>query len=82
MTEACDAVTDYWFYVLKFPVLRGPKAAVNLASRRISEKRGMRIIATEEREYVSGRFHSEIREVTAVDWQARGKNRGSKGSAR
>ena len=57
MTEACEVVTDYWFDVLKFPVLRVPKAAVNVASRRISEKSGMRIIATEEREYVSGRFH-------------------------
>ena len=28
MTEACEAVTDYWFDVLKFPVLRVPKAAV------------------------------------------------------
>jgi hypothetical protein len=36
MTEACDAVTDYWFDVLREPVLRVPKAA-NGASRRISE---------------------------------------------
>ncbi len=43
MTEAVLAVTDYWFDVLKFPVLRAPKAAANLASRRISEKTGMRL---------------------------------------
>ena len=36
MTEACDAVTDYWFEVLKFPVLRVPKAIANAGSRRIS----------------------------------------------
>jgi len=24
MSEACDVVTDYWFDVLKFPVLRAP----------------------------------------------------------
>ncbi len=38
MTEACEAVTDFWFNTLKFPVLRAPKAAANTASRRISEK--------------------------------------------
>jgi [ribosomal protein S5]-alanine N-acetyltransferase len=82
MTEACEAVTDYWFDVLKFPVLRAPKAVANLASRRISEKHGMRIVATEEREYVSGRFLSEIWEITAEEWHARRKNQGGKGPAR
>lgn len=71
MTEACDAVTDYWFNVLKFPVLRVPKAIANTASRRISERQGMRVIATEERGYVSGRFLSEIWEITAEEWNAR-----------
>jgi RimJ/RimL family protein N-acetyltransferase len=47
MTEACDAVTDYWFEMLKFPVLRVPKAIANAGSRRISEKQGMRVIAWE-----------------------------------
>ena len=73
MSEACDAVTDYWFNVLKFPVLRVPKAVANAASRRISEKQGMRVIATDERDYVSGRFLSEIWEITAEEWRARPK---------
>jgi ribosomal-protein-alanine N-acetyltransferase len=68
MTEACDAVTDFWFNVLKFPVLRVPKAIANTASRRISERQRMRVIATEERGYVSGRFPSEIWEITAEEW--------------
>jgi [ribosomal protein S5]-alanine N-acetyltransferase len=68
MTEAADAVTDYWFDVLKFPVLRAPKAAANLASRRISEKQHMRLVATEEREHVSGRQPSERWEITADEW--------------
>jgi RimJ/RimL family protein N-acetyltransferase len=38
MTEACDAVTAYWFGTLGLPVLRVWKAAANPASRRISEK--------------------------------------------
>jgi [ribosomal protein S5]-alanine N-acetyltransferase len=69
MTEAVTAVNDYWFDVLGFSVLRAPKAVVNAASRRISEKTGMRVIATEERDYVSGRFLSEIWEITAEEWR-------------
>ena len=71
MSEACDAVTDYWFDTLRFPLLRVPKAAVNVASRRISEKTGMRIVATEERDYVSGRLLTEIWETTAEEWRSR-----------
>jgi RimJ/RimL family protein N-acetyltransferase len=71
MTEACQRVTDYWFNVLQFPALRVPKAVPNIASRRISEKQGMRVVATEERDYVSGRFLTEIWELTAEDWRAR-----------
>jgi [ribosomal protein S5]-alanine N-acetyltransferase len=68
MSEACFAVNDYWFDVLRMPALRVPKAAANLASRRISEKQGMRVVATEERNYVSGRFLTEIWEITAGEW--------------
>jgi len=70
MTEACVAVTDYWFNTLKFPVLRAPKAAANVASCRISEKSGMRLVAREEHEYVSGRLPTEIWEITAEEWNA------------
>jgi len=73
MTEASDAVTDFWFDVLKFPVLRVPKANANAASRRISEKQGMRVIATVERDYVGGRLPAEIWEVTADEWRRRGR---------
>lgn len=71
MTEACDVVTDYWFEVLKFPALRVPKAIANTGSRRISEKQGMRVIAHEERSYVSGRHPTEVWEITAEEWRAR-----------
>jgi ribosomal-protein-alanine N-acetyltransferase len=78
MTEACDVVTDYWFKELKFPVLRVPKAIANAGSRRISEKQGMRVIATEDRDYVSGRQPSEIWEITAEEWRRRrGETRAS-----
>ena len=71
MIEACNAVTDYWFEVLKFPVLRVPKAIANAGSRRISEKQGMRVIAREDRDYVSGRLPSEIWEIKAEEWRRR-----------
>ena len=71
MTEASDAVTDFWFNTLKFPVLRVSKAIANTASRRISENRGMRVIAIVERGYVSGRVPAEIWEITAEEWNAR-----------
>jgi len=77
MSEASEVVTDYWFDTLGFPVVRVPKAAVNIASRRISEKNGMRLVATEERQYVSGRLLSEIWEITAEEWRARRKQRAS-----
>ena len=73
MSEACEAVTDYWFDVLKFPVLRAPKAVANEGSRRISEKQGMRIVWSGEREYVSGKLISEVWEITAQEWRARKK---------
>ena len=69
MTEAVMAVNDYWFDVLGFSVLRAPKAGANVASRRISEKTGMRMIGTEESDYVSGRLMTEIWEITAEEWR-------------
>jgi RimJ/RimL family protein N-acetyltransferase len=75
MMEASDAVTDYWFEVLRKPVLRAPKAIANEASRRISVKQGMRIVSREERDYVSGRLPSETWEITAEEWQRRKRER-------
>jgi len=49
MTEAVVAVNDFWFDVLGFGVLRTPKAALNRASSRISEKTGMRLTDTGRR---------------------------------
>ncbi|WP_228486803.1 GNAT family N-acetyltransferase [Paludibaculum fermentans] len=71
MTEAVEVVTDYWFDVLGFPVLRVPKAIANTASRRISEKSGMRVVAVEDRDYVSGRLPTEIWAIRAEEWRAR-----------
>lgn len=70
MTEAVIAANDFWFDVLQFPILRVPKAAANLASRRISEKTGMRLVATGEGNYVCGRLPSETWEQTSAEWHA------------
>jgi len=71
MTEAAEAVTDYWFDTLGFPLLRAPKAVANTASRRISEGQGMRVVAVGERDYVGGRFPTETWEITAEEWRTR-----------
>ena len=71
MSEVCGVVTDYWFETLGFPLLRVPKAAANTASRRISERQGMRLVETKDGEYVSGRLLTEVWEITAEEWRAR-----------
>jgi RimJ/RimL family protein N-acetyltransferase len=75
MGEASEIVTDYWFDVLNFPVLRVPKAVANTGSRRISEKQGMRVVACTEHEFVAGRLAAEIWEITAEEWHARIRQR-------
>lgn len=71
MGEACEAVTDFWFDTLGQPTLRVPKAVANTPSRRISERSGMRVVWTGERDYVSGRGPAELWEITAEEWRAR-----------
>jgi RimJ/RimL family protein N-acetyltransferase len=71
MTEACEAATAFWFDVLGKPVLRVPKAAANVASVRISQRTGMRLVGTAERDYVCGRLPAEIWELTAEEWRQR-----------
>ena len=70
MSEACAWANDFWFETLGFPVLRVTKAAANVASRRISEKQGMRLVGVAEKEYVSGRLPTEAWEITAEEWRA------------
>ena len=73
MTEAVEAVTAFWFEELHMATLRAPKAVANLASRRISEKTGMRLVESKESDYVSGRLPTEGWEITAEEWRARQK---------
>jgi len=73
MAEACEAVMEFWFNGLGQERLRVSKAVSNLASRRISEREGAKLIAVEERSYVSGRAPAEIWELTREDWNARSR---------
>ena len=70
MTEACAWANDFWFDVLGASTLRVSKAIANTTSRRISLKHGMRVIGTEEANYVSGRLPSETWELTAGEWHS------------
>jgi [ribosomal protein S5]-alanine N-acetyltransferase len=70
MSEACVWANDFWFEQLGSPVLRTGKAIENIASRRISQKHGMRLVGVVEKDYVSGRLPSEIWEITAEEWRA------------
>ncbi|MEE4481949.1 GNAT family N-acetyltransferase [Serratia ficaria] len=70
MSEACYAVTEYWFNVLGQERLQVSKAAANAASRRLSEKTGMRLVATERRDYVGGSMDTEIWSITRAEWNA------------
>jgi [ribosomal protein S5]-alanine N-acetyltransferase len=70
MSEACVWVNDYWFDTLGFRLMRVAKAAANTASRRISEKQGMRLIGTKEKDYLCGRLPTEVWEITAKEWKA------------
>ena len=70
MLEACAWANDYWFDVLGFSLLRVSKAVENQASRRISQRHGMRLVGNGECDYVCGRLHSEIYELTAEEWRA------------
>ncbi|RZJ42560.1 MAG: N-acetyltransferase [Brevundimonas sp.] len=69
-TEASAAATDYWFETLGKSVLRVPKAVANPASRRVSEKQGMRVVGTLDLSLVSGTQPAELWEIDRESWRA------------
>lgn len=68
MREACAVINGYWFEALERPVMRVPKAVGNLASRKISEREGMRMIGTQQGDFVCGALLKEIWEMTLEEW--------------
>ena len=70
MSEVCEVVDSFWFETLGRPLMRVPKAAPNVGSRRISERGGMSLVSSEESDFVSGRFASDLWEITREQWLA------------
>jgi len=70
MTEACEATADFWFESLGRGILYEPRAAANIASRRIAEKTGMRLVETGTESFVAGTLPSELWAITREEWRA------------
>lgn len=68
MTEAVEAVTDFWFEVLGFDVLRAPKAVANTASMRISQSTGMHLESRRSQAFVAGVLDAEVWAITREEW--------------
>lgn len=71
MTEAADAVTDYAFRDLGWPVLYLTNALANRGSARVKEKQGAELIDVESRAYVSGPSEGQVWRLTREAWLAR-----------
>jgi ribosomal-protein-alanine N-acetyltransferase len=69
MMEAVEAATDFWFGSLDFQELRAPKASENLASVRISEKTGMRLLSRQDEPFVCGTLPAEVWVISREGWQ-------------
>lgn len=69
--EACEVINTYWFETLGHSVMQVPKAVGNHASRRVSEREGMRLVDTQPGSFVSGPLFKEIWELTREEWLER-----------
>ncbi|WP_349970574.1 GNAT family N-acetyltransferase [Pseudomonas caspiana] len=74
MREACEVINRYWFETLARPVMQVPKAVENQASRKVSQREGMRLIGTTEGHFVSGPQLKEIWEMTRAEWLSNPEN--------
>lgn len=71
MKEAVAALNDHAFNVLGFDKLVIKNAAENIASRRLKEKTGARLLETRPaNHYLGGCTEQEVWELTAADWRA------------
>jgi RimJ/RimL family protein N-acetyltransferase len=70
MTEANYPILDYAFKHLRFEKLIFANAVSNIASRRIKEKTGCRLIGIEPASFVDPEFKEhELWELTSKDWE-------------
>ncbi|BAP42098.1 GNAT family N-acetyltransferase [Pseudomonas sp. LJDD11] len=70
MSEACEVINRYWFETLERPLMQVPKALDNQASRRISEREGMRLVEVQKGRFVCGEMDKQIWELRREQWQA------------
>lgn len=82
MTEAADAVTAYAFKELRWPRLWLCNAQDNLASRRIKEKQGARLVDLIIRRLVAGDMPVMVWELPRKEWLARQPQPEPKGQKR
>ena len=71
MTEAADRVTDYAFRRLGWPCLWLSNAQENLASRRIKEKQGAKLVDMKIGRFVSGEATRMVWLLEREDWIGR-----------
>lgn len=71
MTEAVSPTTDYAFNELNFEKIIFANALGNVASRRVKEKSGAKLIGISDAKFVDPQFTKhEIWELTKTEWQA------------
>jgi RimJ/RimL family protein N-acetyltransferase len=68
MSEACRAVNHFWFATLGRERLRVAKSAECLASRRLSEREGMRKVLERRAVFVSGPATEQVWELSRSTW--------------
>lgn len=70
MTEAAITVTNFWFDGLDKKVMRFRNAIHNIASSRVKEKNGARLIRHVQKNYMDPEFtQAEVWEITAEEWR-------------
>ena len=70
MFEAAERVTEYSFLELGWPHLWLTNAEANVASHRIKEKQGARLVARTPKRYVSSEGIQEVWLLERDDWNA------------
>ncbi len=71
MTEAAARVTEYAFLELGWPHLWLTNAEGNVASHRVKERQGARLVEKVQKQFVSGESTAEIWLLTSAEWKAR-----------
>lgn len=71
ITEAAERVTEYAFRELGWPHLWLTNAEGNVASHRVKERQGARLVERVKKQFVSGESTAEIWLLAAEEWKVR-----------